>query len=48
LCNFVTEKEILEILKNGALKAEEIQELTRAGTTCGRCLIQIDEMIERF
>jgi len=48
ICNMVLEKEIIEALGKGARKTTEIQKLTRAGTSCGRCLPIIDAMVEEF
>jgi len=48
LCNMVTEDEILAVLKKGARSTSEIQKLTGAGTSCGRCLVVIDSMVEEF
>ena len=48
LCNMVTEKEILNALKKGALSSEDIQYATRAGTSCGKCLMQIDRIVEEY
>lgn len=45
ICNFVDEKEIKSLVKKGANSTLEIQHLTRAGTTCGRCLPLIDEIV---
>jgi len=45
ICNFVDEKEIKSLLKRGAKSTKDIQNLTRAGTSCGRCLPLIDELI---
>lgn len=45
LCNFVDEKEILTLLKKGAETTAEIQSLSRAGTSCGRCLPIIDDLV---
>ena len=36
------------MLKKGANSTEKIQELSRAGTTCGRCLPEIDQIVEEF
>lgn len=47
LCNLVDEGEIKAILKKGASSAKEIQQYTRAGTSCGRCLPQIDELVSK-
>lgn len=48
LCNFVSEDEIIAVLKKGARSTEEVQEFTRAGTSCGRCLVQIDQIVSEF
>lgn len=48
ICNMVLEKEIIEALKKGARSTTEIQKLTRAGTSCGRCLPIIDALVEDF
>ncbi len=48
LCNFVDEKEIVSLLKKGVESTAEIQSLTGAGTSCGRCLPVIDELVERY
>ena len=48
ICNMVLEREILEALKKGARTTTEIQKLTRAGTSCGRCLPTIDAMVEEY
>ncbi len=47
LCNLIDEKEILSLLKKGADSTKEIQLHTRAGTSCGRCLPIIDELVKR-
>lgn len=48
ICNFVDEKEILSLLKKGATTTQDIQNLTRAGTTCGRCLPEIDDLVKSY
>lgn len=48
LCNFVTEDEIISVLKKGARSTEEVQEYTRAGTSCGKCLVVIDQIVSDF
>ena len=45
ICNFVDEKEIKSLLDKGAVSTKDIQHLTRAGTSCGRCLPLIDELV---
>ncbi|PTN08085.1 (2Fe-2S)-binding protein [Mangrovibacterium marinum] len=46
LCNMVSEQEIINELKKGAVDASDIQYATRAGTSCGKCLMTIDQIIE--
>lgn len=48
LCNFVSEKEIGSMLKKGANSTADIQRLTFAGTSCGRCLPEIDELVSVY
>lgn len=48
ICNMVLEKEIVEALKKGARTTTDIQKLTRAGTSCGRCLPIIDALVEEY
>lgn len=48
ICNMVSEKEILNALKKGAEDTAGIQMATRAGTSCGKCLIQIDQLVEEY
>lgn len=48
LCNLVDEKEILACLKKGAKSTKDIQRFTRAGSSCGRCLPEIDAIVESF
>ncbi|MCY1720913.1 (2Fe-2S)-binding protein [Prolixibacteraceae bacterium Z1-6] len=45
LCNFIDEKEICSLLKKGAESTSDIQMISRAGTSCGRCLPEIDEIV---
>jgi nitrite reductase (NADH) large subunit len=44
----VTEKEIHAALVKGAKLTTEIQKMTRAGTSCGRCLPWIDSIVEEY
>lgn len=46
ICNLVQEKEIKEWLRKGAVSTEDIQQITGAGTTCGKCLPEIDQLVE--
>jgi len=48
ICNVVSEKEILSALNKGARSTSEIQKITRAGTSCGKCLVEIDGLVEEF
>lgn len=48
ICNMVSEKEIIHELKKGAKETADIQRATRAGTSCGRCLMTIDQIVEEF
>lgn len=48
ICNMVSEKEIIGELKKGAKETADIQQATRAGTSCGKCLILIDHLVEEF
>jgi len=48
ICNVVTEKEILAKLKRGASTTSEIQNLTGAGTSCGKCLTTVDRIVDDF
>ena len=47
ICNSVTEREIKSVLKKGAISTTDIQRITRAGTSCGRCLVEIDALVEK-
>jgi bacterioferritin-associated ferredoxin len=44
----VAENEIRAALAKGARTTSEIQKMTRAGTSCGRCLMWIDSIVEEF
>lgn len=48
LCNFVDEREIISALKKGASSTADIQKYTLAGTSCGKCLPEIDAMVKEF
>lgn len=48
ICNMVSQREIIHILKKGAKETADIQRITSAGTSCGRCLMTIDQIIEEF
>jgi bacterioferritin-associated ferredoxin len=48
ICNMVTEKEIQSMFIKGARSTADIQRTTRAGTSCGRCLVLIDALVEEY
>ncbi len=48
LCNHVTAKEILDILRSGATSTIEVQQFTLAGTGCTRCVREIDALVENY
>ncbi|MGQ7870750.1 (2Fe-2S)-binding protein [Sunxiuqinia sp. sy24] len=48
ICNMVSEKEITAALKKGATSIEDIQYATRAGTSCGKCLMTIDQVVQEY
>jgi bacterioferritin-associated ferredoxin len=44
----VSEKEIAAALNKGAKTTKDIQDICYAGTTCGKCLMTIDAIVEEF
>jgi NAD(P)H-nitrite reductase large subunit len=46
LCNGVTEKEILQILKRGAKDLEDVKKFTLAATSCGRCKSEVETIMK--
>jgi len=47
LCNHVSAQEIKKILRAGALTLAEVQQHTAAGTSCGRCIREIEAIIKK-
>ncbi len=47
-CFNITNGDIREAVKNGAVTLEEVQEKTGAGTACGACLDQIEVLVNHF
>jgi bacterioferritin-associated ferredoxin len=45
LCNLVDEKEIISVLKKGVDSTSQVQQITGAGRSCGRCLPEIDQLV---
>ena len=48
LCNHVSAKEIVDVLRAGALTTADIQEFTSAGTGCTRCVREIDAIVANY
>ncbi len=48
LCKHVSALEIKKKLHAGALTTSEIQKFTAAGTGCGRCVREIDAIVEKY
>jgi glycerol-3-phosphate dehydrogenase len=48
LCNGVTEKEILQILRRGAKDLEDVKNFTLASSGCGRCKGEVIGIIEHY
>lgn len=47
-CNSITNGMIKEAVENGAVTLEEVQEVTNAGTVCGACIENIENLIKSF
>jgi bacterioferritin-associated ferredoxin len=47
LCNRVSTIEIRKILCTGAITLSDVQNFTSAGTNCGRCVREIENIIEK-
>ena len=48
-CNGVLRSEIVKAIKEKNLKTvEEVQEATQAGTTCGGCIPDIEEILSEI
>jgi nitrite reductase (NADH) large subunit len=48
VCNGVTEKDILGILKKGARNFEDVKKFTSAATGCGRCKSETEAIVQLF
>jgi bacterioferritin-associated ferredoxin len=48
LCSIVSENEIKTALKKGATTTFDIQKITSAGTSCGKCLVGIDGLVDKY
>ena len=47
-CNSVTNGMIKDIIDEGANTLEEVQEATGAGTICGACLEDVENLVRAF
>jgi bacterioferritin-associated ferredoxin len=47
LCNFVTTKEVLELIKDNN-DISQIKTNTALGSSCGKCLKKLDDLIEEY
>lgn len=45
-CMGVTAGEIMDAIEGGARNVEDIQEITGAGTVCGGCIGDIEELLK--
>ncbi|MEV6343254.1 (2Fe-2S)-binding protein [Actinoplanes sp. NPDC051851] len=46
ICNYVREREVRAVIRDGARTEEEVGDACGAGTGCGSCLDRICELIE--
>ena len=46
-CLNISEADIVKAVNEGAKTLEEVQDVTGAGTACGSCLGQIEEIIAK-
>lgn len=46
-CLNISEADIVKAVKDGATTLEAVQDVTGAGTACGACLGEIEEIIEK-
>ena len=47
-CNNVTNGMIKDVIDDGANTLEEVQEATGAGTICGACLENVENLVRAF
>jgi bacterioferritin-associated ferredoxin len=49
LCNRIMKSEIVKVIKEKGLKTvEEVQVTTKAGTICGGCIPDIDDILNQI
>lgn len=47
-CLDITEDTIIAAIKNGATTSDEVTDETQAGSVCGSCISEIEELIEEY
>lgn len=47
-CNGITNGMIKDVIDEGANTLEEVQEATGAGTVCGACLENVENLVHAF
>jgi len=47
-CHNVSCGQIKEVMRDGALTIEKIQELTQASTGCGGCLLEVEQILAEW
>ena len=47
-CYDVTVKDIKEAVNNGATTLDEVQEATQAGTLCGACINDLEDLVNEL
>ena len=45
ICKAVTDEEIRKCITRGAKTVEDVQEKTKAGTQCGGCIEEVQEVL---
>lgn len=46
-CNLVTVHEIEKVIDNGFYSLEDVANLTGASTSCGRCRVRLQQIIDK-
>jgi len=48
-CYDLTKKDLIEAIKKHKIKTvEELSEITGAGTICGACIYELEELVEKY
>jgi bacterioferritin-associated ferredoxin len=45
-CLEITEDEVIKAIKDGATSVDEVTDAIEAGSVCGSCVTEIEELIE--